>query len=108
VLFDAVAVILSDAGAKALSKECAAIDFVRDAFGHLKAIAAIRRAGTFKSREYRKTRASSMPTTETHSLLRQRRANGTGKSSFALWHKRQSPKPCWSASALYANAKVRC
>lgn len=39
VLFDAVAVILSDAGATALSKEGAAIDFVRDAFGHLKAIA---------------------------------------------------------------------
>lgn len=40
VLFDAVAVILSDAGAKALGMEGAAIDFVRDAFGHLKAIAA--------------------------------------------------------------------
>jgi catalase len=40
VLFDAVAVILSDEGAKALSRESAAIDFVRDAFGHLKAIAA--------------------------------------------------------------------
>ncbi len=40
VLFDAVAVILSDTGAKALSMEGAAIDFVRDAFGHLKAIAA--------------------------------------------------------------------
>lgn len=40
VLFDAIAVVLSDAGAKALSKESAAIDFVRDAFGHLKAIAA--------------------------------------------------------------------
>ena len=39
VLFDAVAVILSDGGAKVLSKESAAIDFVRDAFGHLKAIA---------------------------------------------------------------------
>ena len=39
VLFDAVAVILSDEGAKALSIESAAIDFVRDAFGHLKAIA---------------------------------------------------------------------
>ena len=39
VLFDAVAVILSDAGAKALANEGAAIDFVRDAFGHLKAIA---------------------------------------------------------------------
>ena len=39
VLFDAVAVILSEEGAKTLSKESAAIDFVRDAFGHLKAIA---------------------------------------------------------------------
>jgi catalase len=39
VLFDAVAVILSDRGAKVLSMESAAIDFVRDAFGHLKAIA---------------------------------------------------------------------
>jgi len=39
VLFDAVAVILSDQGANKLSMESAAIDFVRDAFGHLKAIA---------------------------------------------------------------------
>src|SRR5450756_1280496 len=39
VLFDAVAVVLSDAGARALSMDAAAIDFVRDAFGHLKAIA---------------------------------------------------------------------
>ena len=39
VLFDAIAVILSDKGAKALSTESAAIDFVRDAFGHLKALA---------------------------------------------------------------------
>lgn len=38
VIFDAVAVILSDAGAKQLQGESAAIDFVRDAFGHLKAI----------------------------------------------------------------------
>ena len=40
ILFDAVAVILSEAGAKAFGKEAAAIDFVRDAFGHLKAIGA--------------------------------------------------------------------
>jgi catalase len=39
VLFDAIAVILSGESAKALSMESAAIDFVRDAFGHLKAIA---------------------------------------------------------------------
>ncbi|MEN6544796.1 MAG: catalase [Armatimonadia bacterium] len=39
VFFDAVAVILSAEGGKLLSTEAAAIDFVRDAFGHLKAIA---------------------------------------------------------------------
>ncbi len=39
VLFDAVAVILSEEGGKQLSMESAAVDFVRDAFGHLKAIA---------------------------------------------------------------------
>jgi catalase len=38
VLFDAIVVLLSEAGAKMLSKESAAIDFVRDAFAHLKAI----------------------------------------------------------------------
>jgi len=40
VIFDAVAIVLSEESAKALSLESAAIDFVRDAFGHLKAIAA--------------------------------------------------------------------
>ena len=40
VVFDAVAVVLSEEGGKALAKEAAAVDFVRDAFGHLKAIAA--------------------------------------------------------------------
>src|SRR5664280_1903540 len=39
VLFDAVAILLSQAGAEQLLKESAAIDFARDAFGHLKAIA---------------------------------------------------------------------
>ena len=40
VIFDAIAIILSNEGAKSLSTEGAAIDFVRDAYGHLKAIAA--------------------------------------------------------------------
>ncbi len=40
VLFDAVALVLSDAAGQRLAGEAAAIDFVRDAFGHLKAIAA--------------------------------------------------------------------
>ena len=40
VFFDAVAVILSAEGAALLSGESAALDFVGDAFGHLKAIAA--------------------------------------------------------------------
>jgi catalase len=39
VLFDAIAVILSDEGAKILSTDAAAIDFVHEAFSHLKAIA---------------------------------------------------------------------
>jgi catalase len=38
VFFDAVALVLSDEGAQALAKEAAAVDFVRDAYGHLKAI----------------------------------------------------------------------
>ncbi|QWT21358.1 catalase [Bacillus sp. NP157] len=39
IVFDAVAVVLGKDGAAQLAKEAAAIDFVRDAFGHLKAIA---------------------------------------------------------------------
>lgn len=39
-IFDAVAVVLSDDGCKALLKEAAAVQFVMDAFGHLKAIGA--------------------------------------------------------------------
>jgi catalase len=37
--FDAVAIALGAEGAAQLAKEAAAVDFVRDAFGHLKAIA---------------------------------------------------------------------
>ncbi|MBC8006669.1 MAG: catalase [Prolixibacteraceae bacterium] len=40
VMFDAIAVVLSEAGAKMLLKESAAIDFLGHAFVHLKAIAA--------------------------------------------------------------------
>jgi catalase len=39
VIFDAVAAVLSPAAGKALAKEAAAVDWVRDAYGHLKAIA---------------------------------------------------------------------
>jgi hypothetical protein len=77
VLFDAVAVILSEEGAKALSMEGAAIDFVRDAFGHLKAIA-VDKGGRMLLKI--KMRASWMPTTETPLLLRQRRDYGSGKN----------------------------
>ena len=38
VLFDAVAIVLSDDGCAMLMKEGAAVDFAKDAFGHLKAI----------------------------------------------------------------------
>lgn len=37
-IFDAVALVLSEAGTAALLKEAAAVQFVMDAFGHLKAI----------------------------------------------------------------------
>ena len=40
VMFDAVAIVLSAKAGADLTKEAAAVDFVRDAFGHLKAIAA--------------------------------------------------------------------
>jgi catalase len=40
VIFDAITIILSNEGAKILSMEAAAIDFIRDAYGHLKAIGA--------------------------------------------------------------------
>jgi len=39
-IFDAVALVLSEDAGKQLAAEAAAVDFVRDAFGHLKAIAA--------------------------------------------------------------------
>ncbi|MDF0489629.1 catalase [Sphingomonas sp. H39-1-10] len=39
-IFDAVAIVLSDAGCAALVKEAAAVQFAMDAFGHLKAIGA--------------------------------------------------------------------
>src|SRR4029079_19673416 len=37
-IFDAVALITSDQGAKGLAEEAVAIDWVRDAFGHLKIV----------------------------------------------------------------------
>jgi catalase len=40
VLFDAVALILTPEAASKLANDSAAVDFVRDAFGHLKAIGA--------------------------------------------------------------------
>ncbi len=38
IFFDAVVVLASEDGAKTLSTEAAAVDWIRDAFGHLKAI----------------------------------------------------------------------
>lgn len=40
MVFDAVAIVLSEDAGKRMAKQAAAVDFVRDAFGHLKAIAA--------------------------------------------------------------------
>jgi catalase len=44
VLFDAVALVLTQEAATRLAEEAAAVDFVRDAFGHLKAIGCARDA----------------------------------------------------------------
>ena len=44
VLFDAVAVLPSQDGAEAISKNVAAMEFIRDAFGHLKYIAWVQTA----------------------------------------------------------------
>ena len=43
-IFDAVAIVLSEKGCLALLKEAAAVQFVMDAFGHLKAIGATKAA----------------------------------------------------------------
>ena len=40
LVFDAIALVLSDAAGKQLAKVAAAVDFAREAFGHLKGIAA--------------------------------------------------------------------
>jgi catalase len=40
VVVDAIALVLDEAGAKKLAREGAAVQFVMDAFGHLKAIGA--------------------------------------------------------------------
>ena len=42
LVFDAVALVLTDKAGQRLAWEAAAVDFVRDAYGHLKAIAADR------------------------------------------------------------------
>ena len=59
VLFDAVALVLTREAAAKLAEEGAAVDFVRDAFGHLKAIGCTRRRGSAprKRRASRATRA---------------------------------------------------
>jgi catalase len=58
VLYDAVALILSEAGAKLLAKEAAARDFVADAFAHAKFIGYVeaaapllKKAGIYESRD---------------------------------------------------------
>ena len=50
VFFDAVVLAVSDAGAEQLLNEAAAIDFIRDAFGHLKVIGYTDAAGALLSK----------------------------------------------------------
>lgn len=69
VLFDAIAVILSEKGAEQLSQEAAALDFVRDAFAHLKAIAADQRGNQILNRANIKTDAGVLNATEITSFI---------------------------------------
>jgi catalase len=48
IFFDAVALCLSAAGAKQLAKEAAAVDWLRDAFAHLKVIGHVDAAALFE------------------------------------------------------------
>ena len=45
VLFDAIVLAMSETGAVRLAREAAAVDFVRDAFGHLKVVGFTAAAG---------------------------------------------------------------
>ena len=72
VLLDAIVVLLSQGGAKTLSKESAAIDFVRDAFAHLKAIG-VDRGGS------KMTPALSITPTRKRLLLRRKHGSGIVK-----------------------------
>jgi len=69
VLFDAVVIILSDEGAKTLSLESAAIDFVRDAFGHLKAIAIDKGGQALLNKANVERDAGVVDTTETNAFI---------------------------------------
>ena len=91
MLFDAVAVILSEEGSKALTMESAAIDFVRDAFGPSQGNGCRqRRTSAFKKqRMLGMMQALWMLTTQTRLLPRQRHDNGNVKRPYEPWRNRQ-------------------
>lgn len=90
VLFDAVAVILSEEGSKALAKESAAIDFVRDAFGHLKAIAVDKGGQALLRTANIPQDAGVMDAQDKNAFISAAKpANGTGKSRFEPWRNGQ-------------------
>jgi len=72
--------ILSDKGEKTLFKEGVAIDFVRAAFSHLKAIPVDQGGQMLLKRQMSdRTQTSWMSTTRPHSSQQPRCANGIGK-----------------------------
>jgi catalase len=53
IFFDAVTVIVSEAGARKLAREAAALDFISDAFNHLKVIGYLAAAKPLLKRSFR-------------------------------------------------------
>jgi catalase len=71
VLFDAVALILTEKAAKELSCECSALDFALDAFSHLKAIAVDKGGSAFLKNANIKTDAGVVDAMDAKAFIKQ-------------------------------------
>ena len=93
VVFDAVALVLSAEGAAKLAKEGAAVQFVMDAFGHLKAIGASRRRARPCSTRpgSRRTRAS--PGSAASSSRPRPSASSSASPRCGRWPERKRAEP---------------
>ena len=71
VLFDAVALILTEKAAKEFSNESSALDFARDAFSHLKAIAVDKGGSAFLKNANIKSDAGVVDVLDTQAFIKQ-------------------------------------